>query len=75
MVRMKVILVPLETLVLHGLKALSTGVGNDEEISEKNIEVATVGEEGFKLLGAAEIKTYLEKLKNFNVAPGAMQAE
>lgn len=55
---------PLETLILHGLKALHTGVGNDEELTEKNIEVAHVGEEGFKLLKADEIKGYLEKLQN-----------
>ena len=53
----------LDTLILHGLKALSTGVGNDEEISEKNIEVAFVGEEGFRLLRQTEIKDYLEKVK------------
>jgi hypothetical protein len=55
--------VGLETLVLHGLKALSTGVGNDEEITEKNIEVAHVGAEGFKLLKTEEIKSYLDKLQ------------
>jgi 20S proteasome alpha/beta subunit len=56
--------IPLETLVLHGLKALSTGVGNDEEISEKNIEVSHVGEDGFKILKTSEIKSYLDKLQN-----------
>lgn len=54
-------LVSLEHLVLHGLKALATGVG-EEEITEHNIEVSHVGSEGFKLLKAAEIKEYLNRL-------------
>lgn len=52
----------LEELTLHGLKALHTGNGNDEELNEKNIEVAQVGEGGFKLLKADEIRVFLDKL-------------
>lgn len=52
----------LDELTIHGLKALHTGNGNDEELNEKNIEVAQVGEGGFKLLKADEIRVYLDKL-------------
>jgi 20S proteasome alpha/beta subunit len=60
--------VPLETLILHGLKALSTGVGNDEEITERNIEVSHVGEDGFKMLRTEDIRAYLDRLQNVDLA-------
>ena len=53
---------PLEQLILHGLKALISG-GGEEDLTEKNIEIAHVGQEGFKLLSAEEIKEYLEREK------------
>ena len=57
----------IDRLVLHGLSAIKAGYRDEpEDMSEKNVEVATVGlNSDFKVLKKDEIKVFLEKLKDF----------
>jgi 20S proteasome alpha/beta subunit len=53
--------------VLNGLKSLSHGAGNDEEITSKNVEVSYVGPEGFHSLTEEQIAGYLDRLPNVDL--------
>ena len=51
---------------MHGLSAIKAGYREKkEEMSENNVEVATITKEGFKLLETSQLKEYLNNLSNF----------
>jgi len=58
--------VPLERLILHAVKAVSTSVQDEAELTQKSLEVAIVGlNTPFKILDLEENQTYLGQIKEF----------
>eukprot|EP01016_Furgasonia_blochmanni_P053427 TRINITY_DN8632_c0_g1_i5.p1 TRINITY_DN8632_c0_g1~~TRINITY_DN8632_c0_g1_i5.p1 ORF type:complete len:266 (+),score=71.32 TRINITY_DN8632_c0_g1_i5:250-1047(+) len=56
----------LETLILHGLKALKSAIQEDNELTSKSVEVAYVGlNDNFTQLTEADIEAYFTKLADF----------
>ncbi|KAM3147742.1 hypothetical protein pb186bvf_000070 [Paramecium bursaria] len=56
-----------QQLILHGLTALKKAIMDDEELSEKNVEVGIVGVgQKFKSLSQDELKFYIKELEGFN---------
>ncbi|EGR32205.1 proteasome subunit alpha type, putative [Ichthyophthirius multifiliis] len=56
----------LEQLILHGLYALKKAVQDDEDINQKSVDIAFVGNNSnFTELKPNQVNEYLEKLKNF----------
>lgn len=55
-----------DRLILHGIKAVSTSVQDQNELNAKSIEVAIVGKgQPFRFLTQEENKAYLDRLKDF----------
>lgn len=55
----------MDTLILHGLKALKSGYRDDEELTGKNVEVAHVSAQGYTKLEEEAINSYLNKADEF----------
>lgn len=56
----------LERLVLHGIKAVSTSIQDQNELNARSIEVAIVGKDHpFRLLSQEQNQTYLDRLPAF----------
>jgi len=55
-----------EQLILHGIKAVSTSIQDDTDLTAKSIEVAIVGfGQPFKILTLEENQVYLGRVKEF----------
>jgi len=56
----------LEQLILHAVKAVSTSVQDETELTSKSLEIAIVGHDTpFKILNGEENTVYLGRLKEF----------
>jgi len=56
----------LNTLIMHGLKALKSGYRDDEELTGKNVEVAVVGADGYTKYSEEEINGFLNSADEFD---------
>lgn len=57
----------LNTLILHGLKALKSGYRDDEELTGKNVEVAHISrDDGFVQLNEEQINDFLNRADEFD---------
>lgn len=57
----------LEQLILHGVKAIKKATQDDEEITQKSIEIAYVGpNEKFVILKQSDIDKYIKMVDQFN---------
>lgn len=56
-----------DNLILHGLKAIKSGYRDEkEEMTEKNVEISIINENGFKTLNGEEIRNYMKELSGFD---------
>lgn len=52
-----------EDLVIHGISSLQETLSSDEKANEKNVSIAIVNQDGFRILDEAETKEYILKTK------------
>lgn len=64
-----------EDLVKHGLYALKETLSSEEIPTEKNISIAVVNKEGFRILKEDEVKEYIKKTDDTNIAGASASAE
>lgn len=51
-----------EELVIHGLSSLQETLSSEEKATEKNVSIAVVSMDGFKILNEENVSYYINKI-------------